>query len=581
MPGTQHTVTSLPPDDLTPDEVALCFPEQLDPLEGGVFEIALVLAGTASAGAYTAGVLDYLIEALDAWEAERGKPGVPAHRVVISSATGTSGGAINGAILARAARYAFPHGPCSGNPFYDTWIGAAGLEHFLATPENESTLEALLSTQRIEQVASRLLTFEGQPLQRPYLANPFRLCMTLGNLTGIPYSVRFAGTDDFRHGMTAHADHVRFSLALEGGHPNRDDPRRDQFSLKHGDPANWQQLRAGALATSAFPGAFKARPIERPLDFLRYRAMAVPREGGGIDVRPLVPDWDVLATDGKLPHLVKTANVDGGAFNNEPIDFGHAMLAGLAGRNPRTADLVTRALVLIDPFSNGQTLGAARPGNLLKTLGALVGAEIAQARFKPSDVALAGDESTFSRFLLAPVGPSELSPREIGSAAITASGLDGFLAFVHPDLSRHDFELGRYNAHRFLRSHFALPFGVANAGITNWEANTEDGACFEDDGAKWRRLVYLTPALLKNPPPPPERPSIPLPEAETKKAIHARLSHVVELAEDLAGLNDTLKGQLLGAYLSPVKWIGETKVVDAAYEMIRTALDERMLLLET
>ncbi len=31
------------------------------------FELALVLGGTVSAGAYTAGALDFLIEALDSW----------------------------------------------------------------------------------------------------------------------------------------------------------------------------------------------------------------------------------------------------------------------------------------------------------------------------------------------------------------------------------------------------------------------------------------------------------------------------------------------------------------------------------
>ena len=35
------------------------------------FELALVLGGTVSAGAYTAGALDFLIEALDCWEAAR------------------------------------------------------------------------------------------------------------------------------------------------------------------------------------------------------------------------------------------------------------------------------------------------------------------------------------------------------------------------------------------------------------------------------------------------------------------------------------------------------------------------------
>ena len=35
------------------------------------FRIALNMAGAVSAGAYTAGVLDFLIDALDAWYAEK------------------------------------------------------------------------------------------------------------------------------------------------------------------------------------------------------------------------------------------------------------------------------------------------------------------------------------------------------------------------------------------------------------------------------------------------------------------------------------------------------------------------------
>ena len=35
------------------------------------FEIGLVMAGAVSAGAYTAGVVDFLIEALDTWDQAR------------------------------------------------------------------------------------------------------------------------------------------------------------------------------------------------------------------------------------------------------------------------------------------------------------------------------------------------------------------------------------------------------------------------------------------------------------------------------------------------------------------------------
>jgi predicted acylesterase/phospholipase RssA len=62
------------------------------------FKIGFALSGAISAGAYTAGVLDYFFQALNAWEQARGKEGVPTHRVGVQAITGASAGAITGAL---------------------------------------------------------------------------------------------------------------------------------------------------------------------------------------------------------------------------------------------------------------------------------------------------------------------------------------------------------------------------------------------------------------------------------------------------------------------------------------------------
>ncbi len=71
------------------------------------FELALVLGGTVSAGAYTAGALDFLIEALDSWTQLRdaNNAAVPRHNVVLRVITGTSGGGVCAAIAGRALAY--------------------------------------------------------------------------------------------------------------------------------------------------------------------------------------------------------------------------------------------------------------------------------------------------------------------------------------------------------------------------------------------------------------------------------------------------------------------------------------------
>src|ERR1051325_9114540 len=64
------------------------------------FYIGLCMAGAVSAGAYTAGVIDYLIEALQKWEDLRGQPGVPRHRVEIPIMVGASAGGMTSILTA-------------------------------------------------------------------------------------------------------------------------------------------------------------------------------------------------------------------------------------------------------------------------------------------------------------------------------------------------------------------------------------------------------------------------------------------------------------------------------------------------
>jgi predicted acylesterase/phospholipase RssA len=69
------------------------------------FEIGLVLAGAVSAGAYTAGVMDFLLEALEEWNKakEEGKK-IPMHNVKIKVITGASAGGMTAAMAAVEVR---------------------------------------------------------------------------------------------------------------------------------------------------------------------------------------------------------------------------------------------------------------------------------------------------------------------------------------------------------------------------------------------------------------------------------------------------------------------------------------------
>ncbi len=58
------------------------------PPDGRTFELGLVFAGTVSAGAYSAGALDFLLQALQELQNHRQDQGAPTHKVVIKAASG-------------------------------------------------------------------------------------------------------------------------------------------------------------------------------------------------------------------------------------------------------------------------------------------------------------------------------------------------------------------------------------------------------------------------------------------------------------------------------------------------------------
>jgi hypothetical protein len=102
---------------------------QLDGCFGppSVFEFALGLGGTVSAGANTAGAVDFLIGALDCLSKAQQEGRAPRYKVRLALIAGTSGGGVNAAIAAPASAYESPHVAHStsigingsGNPFYD------------------------------------------------------------------------------------------------------------------------------------------------------------------------------------------------------------------------------------------------------------------------------------------------------------------------------------------------------------------------------------------------------------------------------------------------------------------------------
>ena len=91
-------------------------------------KLGINMAGAVSAGAYTAGVLDFLIEALDEWHAAKdsGQP-VPMHDLSLEVLSGASAGGMCAAIASVQIQEKFDHikdlsAVNTTNRFYESWV---------------------------------------------------------------------------------------------------------------------------------------------------------------------------------------------------------------------------------------------------------------------------------------------------------------------------------------------------------------------------------------------------------------------------------------------------------------------------
>jgi hypothetical protein len=149
--------------------------------------------------------------------------------------------------------------------------------------------------------------------------------------------------------------------------------------------------------------------------------------------------------------------VDGGLMNNEPFDLARKALAGSDPCNPRGLGDVSRAVIMIDPFPDPGWCGKEKDqdlaaGDVLTFAGLMFGALMAQARFKPEEIALALDEDVYSRFLISP--SKGKNPWE--GSTMAAESLGGFGGFLSKKVPRFRFPARRRNCQKFLKEHFAL-----------------------------------------------------------------------------------------------------------------------------
>ncbi|SDB85343.1 patatin-like phospholipase family protein [Williamwhitmania taraxaci] len=450
------------------------------------FRIGISMAGAISAGAYTAGVMDYLFEALESWQKAKdlGLPDVPKHSVIIEILSGASAGGMTAVITCAGIQRNFPHinhqnyatAASTQNPMFDSWVNLTeqpssdmmsqmlSSDDILSTASNpDKEVRSIFNSLFIEKIARRTIDslIADPSIQRKYIADDLELFTTITNLRGFNYQLQFITAEGKREDrMTMHKDIVHFQLNPTGTYRN---DGKIPFNFSTPDGVNRNLLIDAAIATGAFPVGLAPRVLTRDPKYINDNPLLKISHTKNALVDPL--------TD------YTTVCVDGGVINNEPYDTTETILF-----NRRKAEIAQElgsaaaadykmaisaanfdtTVLTIDPFPNYEDKPIGNYFDLVALKFAapdLVGAMRQQLMLKTDLLEKAYSEDDYSRFMIAPIRTKGGITQKY---SIACGSLGGFGGFFNKQFRVHDYMLGRRNCQRFIQQFFSVPVSANN-----------------------------------------------------------------------------------------------------------------------
>lgn len=500
-----------------------------------IFRLGIVMAGAVSAGAYTAGVMDYLFETLEIWEAKKRinrrillevgddwelarqhpdfDPSVPMHQVVLEALAGASAGGMTAGITALSMFEGFhffdENSDNKQNRLYHSWVnlndeaGKPTFEQMLDTTDidEDGTVSSVLNSKPIDIIADRL---DGVKVNRQledlgYVSPNLNLILTLCSLRGIPIDINFntrtvesskeqptepkplvPPKTTPAHRMFLHKGVGQFSF--QGKTPKATDPHI--LPIDANNPAHRRMLIEVAKATGAFPVGLKHRVLEMPDG--KY-VQAQVRRLFGMERQ----DRFHVAVDPDKPF--RFVAVDGGAINNEPIGEVDNILEDLFDQDCKNG-MATEyhknfGIIMIDPFPDFETTEESTEQDSLTTIPLkLFGALRSQAMLKEGDIRRGFRGVDYTRGLIFPSKKDAKTglPKKF---AIACASLDGFGGFLSRDFRHHDFLLGRRNCQSFLRKFFTVPETSPVLGAWTQEMQDRCAVQYEGDDRKFYQII--------------------------------------------------------------------------------------------
>lgn len=435
------------------------------------FRIGICMAGAVSAGAYTAGVMDYLLEALEAWEHRRGQSNVPTHRVVIPVMGGASAGGMTAVLAASTINNAIvpvnlPQANAllnehPENKLYNSWVDLLGQDMFtkmLDTSDiSKGEVMSVLNSDFIDAIAEKMICCNADNW-RPtpsYFEAPVKVFTTLSNLEGFPYNVDFNSTrHKSKYNMSVHNDYACFEV-FDG--VTKKPSQEGWIPLNFKTEENLLTARDAAMATGAFPIGLKARVLKREAKYV-YNL-------------PWLSKY--FTQEAKEGQKISTLNVDGGMINNEPFEKVRELLDDIStSQLPMDKETLNQfncnyntfenTVLMIDPFPSSDPEKFDYKQDLSSIIAKTLSAMTSQMRAKPIEYRTAMEMIDSSQFIITPSREMRDSENRVvkelfGENAIACGTLTGFGGFISKEFRIHDYYLGRYNCEIFLRDYFTIP----------------------------------------------------------------------------------------------------------------------------
>lgn len=470
------------------------------------FHLAITMAGAVSAGAYTAGVMDYLLETLDKWEKiktdKNFKDKLPTHNIQIDVISGASAGGMTAClttlVLFEKERQHVDFSTLADdrtkNRLYNAWVNlpykgekmtkfkaaevmlndddVKEIDKFNKTlKEKEKKVRfpiSLLNSLIVRKVAEKIIELNEKEKKEfnlknraKYVAEDLDIFVTLTNLKGFQSIIPLKSSDSnyiAQYVSNDHRDLMMFNVGVKKKGNIKLDFAVDSEEAK--DSINL--LKNAAVSTGAFPIGLEYGFIERKPEYINENILLKKMHSpfGKNIIRSDLTKYSV-------------AMIDGGLIDNEPFELTDTLIKDRLGDKSEKK----YSLLMIDPFpSQGiepetesifiDAMHKNYPYSFWGAIAQLIMTARSQLVVKsaknrnetsqePALIKEAINDENTSCFLISP-RRRDLEENKVfeGSNAIACGTLGGFGGFIHEDFRKHDFFLGRSNCKSFFQKHF-------------------------------------------------------------------------------------------------------------------------------